>query len=82
MGKVCKYTSISISVILGLGGIWLLIVGINAANAKTNVAMAAILSLKLLSWNKIPKFKTSKKNSGAKIVIRADKGYLYKGMLK
>ena len=82
VGRVCKYTKIQMRVILGLGGIWLRIVGINAANANTSVAIAAIRSLKLLSWNRIPKFSTSKKNNGMKIVIRADKGNLYKGMLK
>lgn len=56
--------------------------GIKAANAKTRVAMAAILSLRVLSWNRIPKFSTSKKNKGTNIVIRAGSGYLYNGTLK
>ncbi len=51
-------------------------VGMRAAKAKTSVAIAAILSPRLLSWKRIPKLRTSKKKRGIKMVIRAERGNL------
>ncbi len=71
-----KYTKISTKTKFGLGGIWSLIVGIKAINAKAKLAMAAIRSDKAVAWKKIPKFSTANSHKGKKIVAKEVKGNL------
>jgi hypothetical protein len=71
-----KYTRISTKTKLGLGGIWSLIVGIKAINAKAKLATATILSDKAVPWKKIPKFSTANSHKGKNIVAKEVKGSL------
>jgi len=57
-------------------------VGIRATKAIMSAAIDAILSAKLLSWKKIPKFMIANNQSGRKMVARATRGNLYNGTLK
>lgn len=68
--------------ILGLGGIWSLIVGIKATNDIKIDAIDAIRLLKSLSWKKIPKFIIANNHKGRKIVANETYGNLYNGTQK
>jgi hypothetical protein len=68
--------------ILGLGGIWSLMVGINATKEIRIEAIEAIRSLSPLFWKKIPKFITASNQRGRKIVANETYGNLYNGTQK
>lgn len=76
------YTRISTKVILGLGGIYARMVGIKATKAIIRAAIEAILSARLLSWKKIPKFIIPRSQRGRKIVATVTVGNLYSGIVK
>jgi len=68
--------------IYGVCGICEFIVGIKAMKAKVNVAIVAILPLKVLSWKNINRFMKPTTHRGTKIDTKLVAGYLYKGILK
>ncbi len=67
---------------LGLGGIYDLMVGIRATKAIIKADILPTRSSILLSWKKIPKLIIPSNHKGKKIVAIATIGNLYNGILK